>query len=104
MPEFADNRAEGIASGGQPILMTCATPAVALLDDPFVRQFAQPRDQHCARNQGDAAMDVVERMGPCHQFAQDKRCPAIGKDLGCLGDRTELAVARLHTAIEPALR
>src|SRR5262249_26453848 len=105
MPERAQRRAERIARRRQPILVshTVIGPASSL-DDPLALQLAQPRDQHRARDQGHAAMDVAESARPRRQLAQDKRCPAVGKDLASLGDWTELAIGRLHVASEPAFR
>jgi hypothetical protein len=59
-----------------------------------VGHFPQALRQHGARNQRHGKQQVTEGAWPEAQLAHDERRPAIGQDLGCLGDRAELSVAQ----------
>jgi hypothetical protein len=97
MTKFAHDCAEGVAGRRQPVLMAGSSRAGAPFDESVILQFAQPRNQHRARYQRHAAMDVVERVNVGHQLAQDERRPARGKHFRCFRDRTKLIVANVHS-------
>ena len=99
LAERANHGAKCLTGGREPVFMARAIDAGAPLDDAVIFELAQARHQHGARDQRHAAMDVVEAVNVGHQFAQDQRRPARGKDFRCLCDRAELIVMRLHERV-----
>jgi len=79
---------------------------VLALDHPNLFKLLQSQAEQAARHQRNAAVKIAELRAAAQQFAQHKRRPALGEDLGALGDRAKLTVAshrHLHFASDDVL-
>ena len=68
----------GQGLGPPPAERIVAMTHVAMFD--AINKFAQARDQHGARDQRHASVDVIEGMTVSHQLAQNQRPPARSKN------------------------
>src|SRR5262249_5583075 len=60
--------------------------------DAGVLELLETSGEEGGRHERHTPVEVAEATAPAEQLAQDERGPSLGDDLGCLGDRAELAV------------
>ena len=90
LAERMDHRRQIGAGVGQPGYHLMAALLRLGADHAGVFELGEPLGQHRPGHGRDTPGQVVERVRPEHQVADQQRCPPLGHDLRCSGDRAVL--------------